>query len=99
MRMYDISQMVVLDEQDQVMGIIDESDILLAVTRDEAAFARPVSEFMTTKLRTIPPTASIDDLLPIFAADLVAIIADDEQFHGIITRSDLINFLRKQLPR
>jgi len=27
----------------------------------------------------------------------VAIVADDDKFHGIITRIDLINFLRKKM--
>ena len=30
MRLYDVSQMAVLDEHDKVIGIIDESDVLLA---------------------------------------------------------------------
>ena len=34
MQLYDISQMAVLDDKHQVLGIIDESDILLAVHND-----------------------------------------------------------------
>ncbi|MCL4210459.1 MAG: pyridoxal-phosphate dependent enzyme [Phycisphaeraceae bacterium] len=98
MRLYDISQMVVLDEHDAVVGIIDESDVLLAVTHDMASFRRPVSDFMTRRLETIRPTASVNDLIPIFRADRVAIVADESGFHGIITKVDLINYLRKQLP-
>lgn len=99
MRMYDVSQMVVLDEdKDRVVGIIDESDVLLAVTHDSANFTRPVSDFMTRRLETIPPTASVNDLLPIFRADRVAIVADPDRFYGLITKVDLINYLRKQLP-
>jgi cystathionine beta-synthase len=40
----------------------------------------------------------VNDLLPIFRADRVAIVADDDRFYGIITRIDLINFLRKKMP-
>lgn len=98
MRLYDISQMVVLDHDDKVIGILDESDILLAVTHEEANFTRPVSDFMTRRLETIRPTASVNDLLPIFRADRIAIVADKEQFYGLITKIDLLNYLRKQLP-
>jgi len=98
MRMYDISQMAVVDENDHVVGIIDESDILLAVTHDSHNFSRPVSDFMTRRLETIPPTASINDLLPIFRADRVAIVTDEDHFYGLITKTDMINYLRKQLP-
>jgi cystathionine beta-synthase len=96
MRLYDVSQMVVVDEADHAIGIIDESDLLLAVTKNRDAFQHPVSEFMESRLETVPPTASINDLIPIFRADHVAIVAD-ERFHGIITRIDLLTYLRNQM--
>jgi cystathionine beta-synthase len=98
MRMYNISQLVVLDEADRVVGIIDESDVLIAVTHDRENFRRPVSDFMTRRLETIAPTASVHDLIPIFRADRVAIVEDQSHFYGLITKTDLINFLRQQLP-
>jgi len=98
MRMYDVSQLVAVDAEDRVEGIIDESDILLAVTHDPESFRRPVSDFMTRRLETVPVTASINDLMPIFRADRVAIVLEGDQFQGIITRIDLINYLRKQIP-
>ena len=97
MRMYDISQMVILDEGDTVAGLIDESDILLAVAHDRENFSRPVSDFMTRRLETVPPTASMNDLLPIFRADRVAIVADQTHYYGIITKIDLLTYLRKQV--
>ena len=97
MRLYDVSQAAVLDESGKVCGIIDESDILQAIVGDPNAFSNPVSEYMTRKLETVNPDTPISELLPIFAADKVAIVVDDEQFFGLITRSDHINYLRKQL--
>ena len=99
MRMYDVSQMVVVDDNDRVVGILDESDVLLALVREYADIHQSVTEFMTQKLETISPNASIDALLPIFRADHVAIVADNERFYGLITKIDLINYLRNQLPR
>ncbi len=99
MRLYDISQMAVIDDGD-VVGILDESDILLAVTSDESNFQKPVREFMTTKLTTLSASSSIEELMPIFANDMVAIVTDEEDAYlGLITKIDLINHLRKQLPR
>jgi cystathionine beta-synthase len=100
MRLYDISQMAVLDDGGHVLGILDESDILLAVTSDAENFQKPVSKFMTTKLSTLSPNQSIDQLIPLFSEDKVAIVVDDDDdFLGLITKIDLINHLRKQLPR
>jgi cystathionine beta-synthase len=97
MRMYGVSQLAVLDASDRVVGILDESDVLLALLKGGDGTKRPVSDFMTSRLETLPPSASVNDLLPIFRADRVAIVADDDKFHGIITRIDLINFLRKKM--
>lgn len=97
MAMYAVSQMVVMHD-DVVEGIIDESDVLMAMVHDKENAHRPVSDFMTRRLETIPPTASVNDLVPIFRADRVAIVMDDEHYYGLITKIDLINFLRKQLP-
>ncbi|MEM8834843.1 MAG: pyridoxal-phosphate dependent enzyme [Planctomycetota bacterium] len=98
MQMYSVSQMVVMDLRGKVAGIIDESDILLAVTHDGAAFDKPVSDFMTRRLETIRPSADVKELMPIFRADRVAIVVDKEGvFHGLITKIDLINYLRAGL--
>jgi len=99
MRLFDVSQMVVLDDNRKVAGIIDESDVLMAMAHSGENWQRPVSDFMTSRLETIKPTASINDLMPIFRADRVAIVADDENFYGLVTKIDLINYLRKRMPK
>ncbi|MBU3683611.1 MAG: pyridoxal-phosphate dependent enzyme [Phycisphaerales bacterium] len=98
MRLYNVSQMVVLGAGGSVEGIIDESDVLLAMVDDPKGSAtRPVGDFMTRRIETLRPAAKVADLLPIFRADRVAIVADEKAFYGIITKIDLINYLRKQL--
>lgn len=104
MRLYDVSQVAVLEKPrngrgpEKVVGILDESDILLGLQSDKGAFDRPVSDFMTRRLETLPPTASVNDLLPIFRADRVAIVSDpDGTYHGLITKVDLITYLRRQM--
>ncbi len=99
MQLNGISQMAVIDDRsDLVVGIIDESDILLAVTSDKAAFDNPVDQYMTTRLETIKANAPVSDLTPIFRADRVAIVVDDNaKYLGLVTKIDLINYLRQQL--
>ena len=95
MRMYDVSQVPVLDGA-AIVGILDESDLLLAVMGDAAALQRPARDFMTTRLETVPPKASLPELLPIFDAGRVAIVADADGFYGLITRVDVLSHLRRQ---
>lgn len=97
MAMYAVSQMVVM-EGDRVAGIIDETDVLMAMVHDKDNAKRPVSDFMTRRLETVSPDASVNDLIPIFRADRVAIVMDHDHYYGLITKIDLINFLKKQLP-
>jgi cystathionine beta-synthase len=95
MRMYDISQLPVLEER-QVVGILDESDLLLAISTSPNAFLGTCGDVMTTRLTTVPRRAPIRDLLPIFDAGKVAIVSDEQGFHGLITRVDVLNHLRRQ---
>ncbi|MGH6879322.1 pyridoxal-phosphate dependent enzyme [Hypericibacter sp.] len=96
MKLYEVSQLPVLADG-KVVGILDESDLLLAVAKDKSHFRNPVRSAMTTKLDTIDVSARLDDLLPIFARDHVAIVMRGGEFLGLITRIDLINHLRRQL--
>jgi len=95
MRLYDVSQLAVM-ESDKLVGIVDEGDLLLAVRRGESAFDRPVREVMTSSIRTIDPGARVDELMSILDSGLVAVVSDASGFHGIITRIDVLNFLRKE---
>lgn len=95
MRMYDVSQLPVT-EGSQVVGLLDESDLLLAVSGDEAAFRQPVREYMTTRLQIVPPGTDLADVLPILDNGRVVIVSDDAGFYGLITRSDVLNYLRRR---
>jgi cystathionine beta-synthase len=96
MKLYDVSQLPVVGDGEAI-GLIDESDILLAVHGDEENFARPVSEFMSTKLETVPPSAPLNTLLPILDRGLVPLVVDDGKYLGLVTRIDLLNYLRRRL--
>jgi cystathionine beta-synthase len=93
--MYDVSQMPVM-EDDRIVGIVDESDVLLHVYGDEKRFLDPVATAMVSKLHVLDVTAPMETLLPVFDRGHVAIIVDDQKFLGLITRIDLLNFLRRR---
>jgi cystathionine beta-synthase len=48
---------------------------------------------MTTNLQTTSPRARLQDLLPIFDAGMVAIVAENGDFHGLITPVDVLSYL------
>jgi len=94
MKLYDVSQLPVI-LNGNIVGFIDESDLLLAVARTNKNFDLPVSSAMVTELTSVDVNDSVDDLMPIFHNDYVAIVKDGEQFIGLITRVDLLNYLRR----
>lgn len=95
MKLYDVSQLPVL-VGDQCVGIIDESDILLAVEEHNALFDSAVSTAMVTRLETVRTDASVDQLIRLFDRGKVAIVVDGDRFLGLITRMDFLNHLRRK---
>ena len=95
MKLYDVSQLPVLRDG-KIVGIVDEEDILLEVYENPEHFQEPVTEAMESHLVTVPPSASVEQLMEIFNRGLVAIVVDGEEFLGLITRIDLLNWLRRR---
>lgn len=96
MKLYDVSQLPVM-EGDRVVGILDESDLLVHVQDQPARLKDLVGTAMVREVETIAPGAPIAALLPVFQRDHVAVVADHGKLVGLITRIDLLNYLRKQL--
>jgi len=96
MKLYDVSQLPVIQDE-KIVGIIDESDLLLAVSGSSHSFSHPVRSAMESELKFVNVNNSIDDLLPIFDQDFVAIVKDGERFLGLITRVDLLHYLRRRM--
>lgn len=97
MKLYDVSQLPVLDREDRAVGIIDESDILWAVHHERESFQAPVAPAMSANLETVERTAGVGALIPIFRRDLTAVVVDGDAFLGVVTRIDLLNHLRRDL--
>jgi cystathionine beta-synthase len=95
MKSYEISQIPVL-ENDKIIGIVDESDLLLAIYARNYNFQTTrVSRIMSIGLTKVYPNDSIDKLIDILNFGFVAIVEDEQNvFQGIITKIDLINYLR-----
>lgn len=99
MRDSDVSQLPVVDQNGRAMGILDESDVLVKVHRDPLHFNDQVKSAMTDKLETLSTTATIKDLLDVFDRGRVAIVMENDRFLGLVTRSDLLSYLRLHMPK
>jgi cystathionine beta-synthase len=97
MKLYDVSQLPVLFEE-KIIGLLDESDLLLAIFERENGFQKVVSEAMNSNLIKVKPDTNLSELMEHFRQGLIAIVEDNQgQFHGLITQIDLLNHLRRKL--
>jgi cystathionine beta-synthase len=96
MKLYDVSQLPVMDGA-RIVGILDESDVLMHVHVDEARFRDSVATAMISDLQMLDVRSPIQSLLPVFERGHVAIVIDGDQFLGLITRIDLLNYLRRRV--
>jgi cystathionine beta-synthase len=94
MRLHDVSQLPVT-EGDRIVGILDEADLLLAAYRRPEAFREPVRTAMETRLETIGARAPLADLLSVFEHGHVALVEENGEFLGLVTRIDLLAHLRR----
>ena len=95
MKLYDVSQVPVMQEG-RIVGIVDEEDILLEVIAHPEHFSEPVTRAMASHLVTVPVDATVPQLMEIFKRGMVAIVMHGSEFQGLITRIDLLNWLRRQ---
>ena len=96
MRAADLAQLPVIDDG-KLVGLIDESDLLLKVEKDAARFKGDVGGTMTSRVETLAPSAGMPALRDTLDRGLTAVIAEGGKFYGLITRYDLLNHLRRTL--
>ncbi|MGB4100555.1 MAG: pyridoxal-phosphate dependent enzyme [Alphaproteobacteria bacterium] len=95
MRTFDVAQLPVMRDG-KVVGIIAETDILLTVSTNDKGFDMTTDAVMSEKLVTIDVKQPLRDLLPVLERGLVGCVMDRDQFLGLVTPMDFLNFLRKR---
>lgn len=95
MRAHGISQLPVFSEG-ELVGIIDEWDLLHAVEESSGDFSRKVREVMISEVQTLNHTDSVEKVLDLLNRDLVPLVMKGGEYAGMITRIDYLNYLRKR---
>jgi cystathionine beta-synthase len=92
MKLYDISQLPVLEE-DRLQGLLDEEDLLHRV-QSARSFEGTVDEVMTRDLKVVDARESLDSVVKILERGMVAPVVSQGKFQGLITKIDVLNHLR-----
>ena len=96
MRASDISQLPVM-EGGNLVGLIDEEDMMLATFENADHFKDSVADHMVKDLDVVAPNAPLSDVLSLFRENKIAIVRDADSFIGFITKIDLVNHMRRRM--
>jgi cystathionine beta-synthase len=91
-----ISQLPVLDNG-KLMGVLTEEDIMRFAFGHPDRLDAPVREAMQTAFISVPKEMPVKSLVSILQVAPYAVVLDGEQFLGLITRSDVLNHLRREV--
>jgi len=91
------SQLPVM-EDNRLIGIVSEDDIMRFSFGRPECFLEPVRNAMHTNYLVVDRNTSIRNLVAMLQAQPYAAVMDDESFLGLITRADVLNYLRRQMP-
>lgn len=99
MKLYDVSQLPVVDDHGKVVGLVDEGDLLLATVHAEGqkveSLRTRTGDVMSKTLVTVTAETPIPELLPLFDRGIVPIVMHEGEFLGLVTKIDVLNHLRR----
>ncbi|MEC9416136.1 MAG: pyridoxal-phosphate dependent enzyme [Pseudomonadota bacterium] len=90
------SQLPVIDNN-KLVGILTEDTIIRFAFGKPEMMNRAVSDAMETSFIKLEKDTSIDNLVSLLHVQPYAAVLDGEKFLGLITRSDVLNYLRKKI--
>ena len=90
------SQLPVM-EHERLVGFIDEDAILRHAFGKPERFNDPVSKAMYRDYPVVRPSLPIPELVAMLESTPYVAVMDDGAFHGLITRADMLNYLRRQM--
>ena len=99
---FGISQLLVgesssVDDLSQIIGQVNERDLLDQVFKDPSAIDADVSTLMGDPLPVVQSVAGIDELFAALSKGAEAlVVADGNHPTGVLTRADLLEFLAHQ---
>ena len=90
------SQLPVMDEG-KLVGVVTEDAIIQYVFGKPELMNSPVESAMESAFIQLDKETSVNNLVAMLHVQPYAAIMNDETFLGLITRSDVLNYLRRQI--
>lgn len=103
MKQHDVSQLPVIGERDQLLGLVTEVSLLSYLLQQPGSQAAqtPIEDagVIDSSVPTFSPETPIESLMSVFSTTSVALVteripgSEDRQVVGIVTKIDLLDFL------
>jgi len=90
------SQLPVMDEG-ELVGIVTEDAIIQFVYGKPELMVAPVKDAMESAFIKLDKSDSLNNLVAMLRVQPYAAVMDGDDFIGLITRSDVLNYLRRQM--
>jgi cystathionine beta-synthase len=90
------SQLPVMDEE-RLVGVVTEDTIMRFVYGKPELLNAAVGDAMETAFIKLDRSESMNNLVAMLRVQPYAAIMDGDEFIGLITRSDVLNYLRRQI--
>ena len=84
-------------DEGELVGIVTEDAIIQHVYGKPELMTGPVKDAMESAFIKLDRTESLNNLVAMLRVQPYAAIMDGEEFVGLITRSDVLNYLRRQM--
>jgi cystathionine beta-synthase len=107
MKAHDVSQLPVIDESGQLLGLVTEVSLLESLLNDQSAetASRPIDTLnvIEESVTTVTLDTPLEALLSVFTTNAVAVVIDlpgsaqDRRPVGILTKIDLLSYLTSQM--
>ena len=96
---FDIGSLVVVDEEDSVVGFLTKGDIIRRLVIPGLPNTTPVEDIMTKKLVTVPAETPLGDVLDIMSKKGIKhiLIEEEGKITGIFSITDLLEASRRKL--
>jgi cystathionine beta-synthase len=96
MRNSNISQLPVLSDGN-VVGVVEENDILSNCLNKKNGFSDSIADVMSKDINQIDSKSSINELSSILDEQNFAIVMESNTFIGLLTKVDLLAYLKKNI--
>ena len=80
---------------DEVVGTMEESDILRLAISDRDAIDRPVDGWMKPPLPIVNSDEHVDVITRLLVREPAVLVRRDGQIQGILTRYDMLQFIAR----